>query len=119
MNWTCFKASKIDLPIDYEHQTANPDVSQNKSGPVPVAGWIKDLAIRKDGIWGQVSWTDKAANLIKSRRYRFLSPVFMSRKTDGAVMILKSAGLVHTPNLYSSVLHKTWSIQLWARSRQC
>ncbi len=31
----------IDLPIGYEHQNDNPDARRN--GPVPAAGWIKEL----------------------------------------------------------------------------
>ncbi len=97
-----FKAGAIDLPIDYEHQSEHRE--KTGAGPVPAAGWIKDLELRGDGIWGRVSWTERAAELIRNREYRFLSPVVLFEKTKRRVMRLKSAGLVHTPNLHLTAL---------------
>lgn len=85
-----------ELPIDYEHEMDAPRPAGG--GPVPAAGWIKELDVRADGIWGRVSWTDRAASMIAAREYRFLSPVLWSQK-DGTVNRLGGAGLVHRPNL--------------------
>lgn len=84
----------LDLPIDFEHQTLT---AEEKAGPVPVAGWIKALDVREDGLWGRVEWTGQAAELIRARAYRYLSPVF--RHQQGRVVALVGAGLVHYPNL--------------------
>ncbi len=97
-----FSAGAVDLPIDYEHQSEQ--ARDGKSGPVPVAGWIKDLQLRADGIWGQVSWTDRAAELIRNKEYRFLSPAILFEKDTRRVVKLKSAGLVHAPNLHLTAL---------------
>jgi phage I-like protein len=91
-----FAAGGIDLPLDYEHQTLS---AEDKSGPVPAAGWIKALQARADGLWAQVEWTAQATALLADKAYRFLSPVFRFTPGDGRVVALAGAGLVHTPNL--------------------
>jgi phage I-like protein len=91
-----FVQAAVDLPVDYDHQTLEAD---EKSGPVPVAGWIKELQARDGALWGRVEWTPRAAGLIVNREYRYLSPVFRHDKA-GRVLSLEGAGLTHYPNLY-------------------
>jgi hypothetical protein len=45
-------------------------------GTAKAAGWIKELQVRDDGIFGRVEWTEAAAAAIKAGEYRYLSPVF-------------------------------------------
>ncbi|MCX8016391.1 MAG: phage protease [Rhodocyclaceae bacterium] len=90
-----FERGGIDLPIDYDHQTLEADA---KAGPVPAAGWIKELQARDGALWGRVEWTPRAADLIRQKEYRFLSPVFRHDK-QGRVLALEGAGLTHYPNL--------------------
>ncbi len=97
-----FQLGEIDLPIDYEHQNDKPEAKN--SGPVAAAGWITELEIRENGIWGKVSWTDKARELIQNKEYRYLSPSLMITKEQGEIVRLKGAGLVHNPNLYLTAL---------------
>ncbi|ABG30068.1 conserved hypothetical protein [Roseobacter denitrificans OCh 114] len=97
-----FHARGVDLPIDYEHQSETH--KETRVGPVPVAGWIKDMKARADGIWGRVEWTAAARDLISQKAYRYLSPVMMHRKDDKEVLRLKGAGLVHHPNLTLTAL---------------
>lgn len=65
-----FQANGIDLPVDFEHQNDKPEA--RLKGPVPAAGWIKELQIREGGIWGRVEWTASAAEMIGAREYRYL-----------------------------------------------
>jgi phage I-like protein len=81
---------KADLPIDYEHQSETPDKRSN--GPIPAAGWIKQLEARADGIWGRVTWTERAAAMIAAREYRYLSPTLIVRPGDKSIVRLRSAG---------------------------
>ena len=67
-------AKRGDLPIDYEHQMDDP-AARPASGEVRAAGWIKQIEVRADGIWGLVDWTETARNMIQAREYRYLSPV--------------------------------------------
>lgn len=96
-----FKARRVDLPVDFEHQSENADARQ--SGPVPAAGWIKELQMRANGLWGRVDWTTQARDLIQSRAYRYLSPAFL-HTPDAKIRQLKGAGLVHYPNLHLTAL---------------
>ena len=97
-----FEAQDVDLAIDYEHQNDRPEA--RLSGPVPVAGWIKELAARADGIWGRVEWTTRAKELIGNREYRYLSPSLLCEETTGRVLKIKGAGLVHRPALHLTAL---------------
>ena len=44
-----FQSGGIDLPVDYEHQNDRPEAKLK--GPVPAAGWIKDMRSDETGIW--------------------------------------------------------------------
>lgn len=96
---------KADMPLDYEHQTEN----ATKNGqPAPAAGWIKEMAARADGIWARVEWTERGAQAVSSREYRYISPVFF-HDPKGKIFRLNSAALTNLPNLelkaLSSVRH--------------
>jgi phage I-like protein len=86
-----------ELVVDYDHQSvfgAVPGVG----GRAPAAGWIKDLQVRTDGIYGRVEWTDVAATAIRAGEYKYISPVFAHSK-DGKVIALRMAGLTNVPDL--------------------
>jgi len=91
-----FSRLKCDLPVDYEHQSLE---AKEKSGPVPAAGWIKELSARDDGLWARVEWTPVAASCLKAKEYRYISPVFIHDK-DGNVKAITMAALTNTPNLF-------------------
>ena len=97
-----FEANGIDLPIDYEHQNDKPEA--RLSGPVPAAGWIKELRVLDGGLWGRAEWTETAAEMIRSKEYRFLSPSILVHPKTRQIMQLKGAGLVHNPNLFLTAL---------------
>jgi phage I-like protein len=92
-----FQSRAVDLPVDYEHQ--NDRKSDLRTGPVPVAGWIRELKADAAGLWGRVEWTAQARELIACRQYKYLSPSFYYAKAGNAITRLKGAGLVHEPNL--------------------
>lgn len=84
--------------IDYEHQSIKAD----KNGqPVPAAGWFSALEWREgEGLFAtDVEWTEKAAAMIKSGEYRYISPVFAFDQRTGAVISVVSAALTNTPAL--------------------
>lgn len=97
-------SDKLDLVIDYEHQTR---LSDKNGQPAPAAAWIKQLINKgKGGLWGKVEWTGKAHNQVKNREYRYLSPVFSIDK-QGNVIALKCAGLTNYPNLEIQAFNKS------------
>jgi phage I-like protein len=97
-----FQSGGIDLPVDYEHQNENQ--AAKLKGPIPAAGWIKELSVAANGLWGRVEWTATAAEMIGRKEYRYLSPTFLFHPKTRQIVKLKGAGLVHTPNLYLTAL---------------
>lgn len=97
-----FQSGGIDLPIDYEHQNDKPEA--RLSGPVPAAGWIKELRAAEGGLWGRVEWTATASEMIGRKEYRYLSPSILFHPKTRQIVRLKGAGLVHNPNLYLTAL---------------
>lgn len=85
-----FRERKLDIVIDYEHQTLN-DVQ------APAGGWIKELYKGEDAIVAKVEWTLRAAEYLKNKEYRYLSPVVMVRKRDQRATTIHSAALTNTP----------------------
>jgi phage I-like protein len=96
-----FASNGADLPVDYDHQNDKPD--PKRTGPIPAAGWIKELKAARDGLWGRIEWTARAAELINAKEYRYISPSFLHLK-DGGIVRLKGAGLVQSPNLHLTAL---------------
>lgn len=88
---------KLDLPIDYEHQTL-------KDVQAPAAGWIKELILDADAISARVEWTPRGREYIQNGEYRYTSPVIRIRRSDRKVIGLDSAALTNTPaidNMYT------------------
>lgn len=85
-----FKNRRLDLVIDYEHQTL-------KDIQAPAGGWIKELWKGTDAIMAKVEWTQRAREYLQNKEYRYLSPVVMVRKADQKAQALHSAALTNTP----------------------
>lgn len=84
-----------DLMVDYDHELVR---AQKEGGRAEAAGWIKELQVRADGIYGRVEWTAAAAQKIRDRAYRYISPWFQALK-DGRIHQLLNAALVNMPAL--------------------
>lgn len=85
-----FKERGNDIVIDYEHQTL-------KDIQAPAAGWITELFLDNEAICAKVSWTEKAAEYLKQKEYRYLSPVVLVSKQTGKAVRLHSAALTNLP----------------------
>lgn len=85
-----WRARGTDLVIDYEHQTLG-------GGKAPAAGWIKDLEIREDGLWGRVEWTAAARAHLEAREYRYFSPVLNIDVDTRRPTSLMNLALTNTP----------------------
>jgi len=88
-----FESRGNDMVIDYEHQTMH-------GGNAPAAGWIKRLVNRgKQGLWAVVTWTEKAKKYLENGEYRYFSPVFRARKSDGKVLNVLNVALTNSPKI--------------------
>jgi len=85
---------KVDLPVDRDHET----LFMPRGTQVKAAGWIKDMAARDDGIWAQIEWTKSAANQLKAKEYRYLSPVFKHNPATGEILSIQHVSLTNNPN---------------------
>ncbi len=82
-----------DIVVDYQHE------SMKQCGRAPAAGWVKkDTAkITNEGITATIEWTDEGRELVESKKYRFLSPVF--ERVNGEIVGLINLGLTNNPNI--------------------
>lgn len=87
-----------DLMIDYDHQAAELFLGQTVGARAEAAGWIAELQVRPDGIYGRPEWTDEATAKIAARQYRYISPFFLPTKSGGIDKLLNVA-LVNMPAL--------------------
>lgn len=97
-----FKRHGVELPIDVEHQTlggqyASPD------GKAPAVGWMSNLewvegkGEDEDGVWADVSWNAEGEELLRSKKYRYLSNVVRYDVDTRRVFALHSAALTNKP----------------------
>lgn len=74
---SAYEEHGIDLPLDYEHAMVDPF-----SSPADrvAAGWFR-LALRDGELWAEdVRWTPRAAQALRDREWRYISPAF---RVDG------------------------------------
>ena len=75
-----FKAHRpkapTELAVDYEHMSAI------GNQVAPAAGWVKGIDHIIGELWATVSWTDKAAGMIRAKEYRFISPEWHMQYKD-------------------------------------
>ncbi|WP_416242754.1 phage protease [Azospira sp. APE16] len=90
---------KNDILIDFEHQSLR---SADNGKRVEAAGWIpRTLEWREGkGLYAlNISWVGDTASLIVSKKYRYLSAIFLFDVLTGEVLEILSVGLTNTPGL--------------------
>lgn len=96
-----FERRGVKIPIDWEHAS---ELKAPKGEEAPAAGWIEQFELRSGAIWGRVDWTQRGAESVRSREYRYLSPVLGVDVANRVKQIL-SAALTNQPNLQLSALN--------------
>ncbi|QPR26776.1 phage protease [Edwardsiella hoshinae] len=91
-------ARVTELCFDYEHQTLR---AAENGKPAPASGWFSRLEwIEGDGLYAtDIRWTDTAADMIRKKEYRYISPVFFYDQKTGEVTALVNVALTNTPAL--------------------
>lgn len=98
-----FEAHGVFLPIDKEHHTVGGEYSAPDGSAVAV-GWINSIhAVQGKGLFAQVEWTEEGAELIASKKYRYLSPVILVRRADNRAVELHSIALTNKPAFVGAV----------------
>lgn len=92
-----FESHGVMRPIDWEHQGLGGEYS-SPTGQAPAAGWISKIHYEPQvGLIGDVWWTEEARELIRAKKYLYISPVTVVRKEDLRVIEIPSAALTNTP----------------------
>jgi len=108
------------LPIDYDHAT---DFAAPEGRPAPAAGWIRELAVRDGAIWGRVEWTERGAQSVSAKEYRFISPVFdvaqdvASDDVRGEITLIRRAALTNNPALELTAVASKRSFAMAKKSK--
>ena len=94
-----FHEDGIELPLDRDHASMKKPLERDTQA----YGWIYDLRLMSggaddyNGLYAKFRWTDEGRNLVLSRAYRFLSPVF-TLSEDGHPTSLVNVALTNRPN---------------------
>ena len=89
-----WKADGREILCDFEHKSETGKLDSDTSA----AAWISNLAVNKEGLVGDLKFTDLGAAAVTNRRLRFLSCVW-PLDGDGRPTNLKSVALTNTPNI--------------------
>jgi phage I-like protein len=89
------KMPQVGLVVDYDHST---DLAAPEGRPAPAAGWLKQFKVEHGAIFARIEWTRDAAEAVKEKKYRYVSPVFEHSK-DGKIERILRAGLTNNPAL--------------------
>lgn len=95
--------------IDIEHAS---EIKAPMGEPALAVGWIKGIEVRDGALWGRVEWTPLGAEIVASRGYRYLSPVFTYDHVSGEIGRIVSAGLTNQPNLEMAALNRSEETQM-------
>jgi len=97
-----YKRNRKDgLVIDYDHSTL--DEEKAHSGNAPASGWVKDLILGEDGLYGKVKeWTKPALERLGAGEYKYISPVLSIDELTKTPSVLHSIGLTNHPAMHCS-----------------
>ncbi len=87
-----FETGAEEILVDADHGSEN-------GGSTEALAWI--TALRADpetGLWASFKWTDKGADAVSARRFRFVSPAWRLGE-DGRPEALSSVALTNRPNI--------------------
>jgi len=83
------------LEVDVNHATY---IAAPKGGRSDAVGWVKEMQVRDDGIWGRVEWTPEGQKLVADKAYRKISPVII-HDIKKNILRIANVSLVNRPNL--------------------
>ena len=87
-------ADGAEILCDFEHKSEVDRIDSDTTA----AAWISNLAVNKDGLVGDLRFTDVGAEAVSNRRLRFLSCVW-TLDEGGRPARLRSVALTNTPNI--------------------
>jgi phage I-like protein len=90
-----YEAHGIDLMIDYDHASLA-SVSLDPATAGKAAGWF-NLEVRDGELWAvNVRWTKPAADALRAKEWRFMSPAFGTDE-DGRITSVLNVAITNLP----------------------
>jgi phage I-like protein len=89
-------AEESRIPVDINHSNSK---LGTQGQDTPAQGWIVELAIKPDGVWGRTEWNDSGKAALANKSYRGISPELMVDKKTRKVTGIRGASLTNYPNL--------------------
>ena len=65
-----------EVNVDYDHFSTVPLEKRPTPDAGKAAGWVKKLQVRGKELWAFVEWTKQAAQQIKNKEWKYISPTF-------------------------------------------
>jgi len=96
-----FHSRGEDLAINYESRSLQDDGS-------PAPGWIKDLEVRGDGLWGRMERNPQALEYLYCQGYRFFSLTLQLEPVTNKPRALMRVELTNVPAI--KVLPPVWKM---------
>ena len=86
------KVMDVDVAVNYNHKREK------------AAGWINELQVKDNGLWGKVEWTEPGADSIRNGEFRYFSPEFAPewahpKSGDNFTDVLTGGALTNNPFL--------------------
>lgn len=103
------------LLLDWDHFSSDPDQTSE------AAGWIMDVEMRDDGLWGRIDWSEKGKQAVVGKAYKFasvthsLADAEMMGDGDIRPLSIKKAALTNEPR---NRLLKPYDVELVNRAVQ-
>lgn len=90
-----YAAHAIDVMLDYDHASLSP-MAVDPAQAGKAAGWF-NLEVRNGELWAvNVRWTPPAAEALKRKEWRFVSPAF-STDEEGRITSLLNVAITNLP----------------------
>ncbi|MEI0606859.1 phage protease [Brachyspira pulli] len=88
--------------IDENHKI---DYTAGTGQSTEAMGWMHDFFVKEDNsVWALVEWTESGSAKIKSKEYKYISPVYEVDKNGNIISILRAA-ITNNPNLRLTALN--------------
>lgn len=91
-----YEAHGIDIPLDYDHAMLGTDRAVDPAQAGKAAGWF-NLEVRDGELWAvNVRWTEPAAEALRRKEWRFMSPAFQTDE-KGHILSLLNVAITNLP----------------------
>jgi len=97
------KARNVDVVFDFEHAS---ELKAPQGDKAPAAAWLDDFAVEDGQVTARIKlWTPDGETAVRSKEYRYYSPVIIYHRSTFEISRISSVGLTNKPNLELAALN--------------